>query len=120
MSPPDLLRPTPVSSGYIIFQFLILKTYMYYVFTCISIIKEHWWSLALPWPGYVWRRFSSHPKIVLSIFIQRLLSDIQCFYDAYHIDFIFIFQVFPFTLFLTFQYSKLVSFTVYRVHSLST
>ena len=32
-----------------------IKRYMYYVFLTIRIIlyKEHWWSLALPWPSDV-------------------------------------------------------------------
>ena len=50
---------TNVKQRYTIFWFSILKTYMYYVFTCIRIIKEHWWSLASPWPDDVWRWFSS-------------------------------------------------------------
>ena len=48
---------TNVGQRYIIFLGFNIKTYMYYVFSCIRIIKEHSWSLVSPWPGDVWRIF---------------------------------------------------------------
>ena len=42
----DIPRSTPVWAQYIYFlDFKDMKTYMYYAFKSIHIIKEHWWTL---------------------------------------------------------------------------
>ena len=54
----DILGSTPVWAQYIYFlDFQDIKTYMYYVFKSIRIIKEHWWTLTSSWPDEVQRMF---------------------------------------------------------------
>ena len=57
----DIPESTPVWAQYILFSgfFKDIKTYMYYVFKSIRTIKEHRWSLTLPWPDKVQRMFST-------------------------------------------------------------
>ena len=44
----DIPKSTPVWALYpLFFDFHDIKTYMYYVFKSILIIKEQWWSLTL-------------------------------------------------------------------------
>ena len=51
-------RLTPVWAQYIYFlDFKNIKTYMYYVFKSICIIKEHWWTLTSSWLDEVQRMF---------------------------------------------------------------
>ena len=115
MSSHDLLRPTLVSSRDVLFFVLVLKIYTYYVFSCIRIIKEHYWSLASPWPGDVWRRFSGQPRIFLIKIIHILFYDTWVLYILFY-TLTMILYIF----FLTSFFSKLVSFTFHLVHSLST
>ena len=86
--------------------------------TRICIIKEHWWSLASPWPNDVWKKFLGQPEMVLSTFIHRRFLDTQC--SMMFITPILYLSYMFYTLFSTFRYSKLVSFTFYLVHLLST
>ena len=66
MSLHGLPRPTLVSNSfYDIWWFYDIKTYMYYVLKVYMYYeKEHWWSLAFPWPG-VARKGLGQPGIFL-------------------------------------------------------
>ena len=56
----DIPGSTPVWAQYIYFlDFKDIKTYMYYVFKSIRIIKEHWWTLTSSWLDEVQKMFST-------------------------------------------------------------
>ena len=50
----DIPGSTPVWAPNLLFSdFQNIKTYMYYVFKSIRIIKEHWWTLTSSWPNEI-------------------------------------------------------------------
>ena len=52
----NIPESTPMWVQYIYIYFLDfkdIKTYIYYVFKSICIIKEHWWTLTSSWPEEV-------------------------------------------------------------------
>ena len=56
----DIPESTPVWAPYILFyDFLDLRTYIYYILKSICRIKEHWRCLTLSWPDKVQRMFST-------------------------------------------------------------
>ena len=80
----DIPGSTLVWAPYPLFSdFQDIKTYMYYVFKSILIIKEHWWSLTSSWPDEVQRMFSivheflkgeSKPQTIFMIVLYKLYS----------------------------------------------
>ena len=72
----DILGSTPVRAQYIYFlDFQNIKTYMYYDFKSIRIIKEYWWTLTSSWPEEVQRMFSTaHKFFKIGIEPQTILS----------------------------------------------
>ena len=93
MSLCGLLRLTPMWANILFFGFQYEK-HMYYVFTRICIIKEYWWSLVSPWSDDVWKKVFKSARNDFKYIYPQTVFRYSMFYDAYHIGFIFISQVF--------------------------